>query len=110
MYWLNPLLHRLFLDHDIVFYFHTTLKKFKKNLSLVLNNFVNILENGALLYKSKCSIFLNIFEYMIFQRFSKGDTNRVTLGLTEYYVVHTHPMCLIETLPMFSYRVKKEKK
>ena len=24
---LNPLLHRLFLDHDIIFYFQTTLKK-----------------------------------------------------------------------------------
>ena len=23
----NPLLHRLFLDHDIIFYFKTTLKK-----------------------------------------------------------------------------------
>ena len=30
---LNPLLHRLFLDHDIIFYFHATLKKIKKNLS-----------------------------------------------------------------------------
>ena len=29
----NPLLHRLFLDHDIIFYFLTTLKKFKKDLS-----------------------------------------------------------------------------
>ena len=41
----NPLLHRLFLDHDIIFYFKT-LKKFKKNLSKVLNNFENM-ENGA---------------------------------------------------------------
>ena len=30
--WVKPLLHRLFLDHDIIFYFQT-LKKFKKNLS-----------------------------------------------------------------------------
>ena len=29
----NPLLHRLFLDHDIIFYFKTRLKNFKKNLS-----------------------------------------------------------------------------
>ena len=29
--WVNPLLHRLFLDHDIIFYFKTALKKFKKN-------------------------------------------------------------------------------
>ena len=27
---LNPLLHRLYLDHDIIFYFKTTLNKFKK--------------------------------------------------------------------------------
>ena len=27
------LLHMLFLDHDIIFYFQTTLKKFNKNLS-----------------------------------------------------------------------------
>ena len=42
-YLFNPLLHRLFLDHDIIFYFWTTLKKFKKNLSI----FENIMENGA---------------------------------------------------------------
>ena len=24
---INPLLHRLFLDHDVIFYFQTTLKK-----------------------------------------------------------------------------------
>ena len=44
---LNSLLHKLFLDHDIVFYFQTTLKKFKKNVSEVLNTFENIMENGA---------------------------------------------------------------
>ena len=30
-----------------IFYFYTTLKKFKKNLSSVLNTFENIIENGA---------------------------------------------------------------
>ena len=44
---LNPLLHRQFLDHVIIFYFWTTLKKFKKNLSKVLYTFENIMENGA---------------------------------------------------------------
>ena len=29
----SPLLNRLFLDHDIIFNFLTTLKKFKKDLS-----------------------------------------------------------------------------
>ena len=43
---INPLLHRLLLDHDIIFYFETTLKKFKKNLSQVLNSFGNM-ENEA---------------------------------------------------------------
>ena len=41
-----PLLLRLFLDHDIIFYFYTMLKKFNKNLSEVLNTFDNM-ENGA---------------------------------------------------------------
>ena len=36
---LNPLLHMLFLDHNIIFYFLTTLKKIKKNLNKVLNTF-----------------------------------------------------------------------
>ena len=46
-YFLNPLLHRLILDHYIIIYFKTTLIKFKKNLSSVLNTFENIKENGA---------------------------------------------------------------
>ena len=43
----NPLLHRLFLDQNIIFYVKTTLKRFKKNLSHVLNTLENIMENGA---------------------------------------------------------------
>ena len=69
---LNTLLHRLFLDHDIIVYFKTMLKKIKQNLSEVLNTFENIMENEALLKKSKCSIFHNIFKYMIFQRHQKA--------------------------------------
>ena len=42
----NPSLH-WFLDHDIVFYFQTTLKKIKKKLSYVLNKFEDITVNGA---------------------------------------------------------------
>ena len=45
---INHLLQRLFLDLDILSYFLTTLKKFKNNLSWVLNAFFeNIMENGA---------------------------------------------------------------
>ena len=36
-----------FLDHDVIFYFQTTMKKVKKNLSKVSNTFENSLENGA---------------------------------------------------------------
>ena len=63
----NPLLHRLFLDHDIIFYFSTTFKKFKRILSKVLNTFESIMVNIAFVPKehlSKCSIFHNIFKYM----------------------------------------------
>ena len=65
----NPLLHRLFLDHDIIFYFWTKLKKIIKKTK-VLNTVENIMENWALAPKSKCSIFHSIFKY-IFQRRKK---------------------------------------
>ena len=42
----------LILVHDIIFYFQTTLKKFKKNLSKVLNTFENIMEQGAMVQTS----------------------------------------------------------
>ena len=44
---LNPLLHMLFLDLDIIFYFKTTLKKIQEKLIPVLNTFENVMENGA---------------------------------------------------------------
>ena len=45
---INPLLHRFFLDHDIIFYFKLKLKKkIKKQLSKVLNTFENIMKNEA---------------------------------------------------------------
>ena len=51
---LNPLLHRLYLDNDNIFYFQTTMKKFKKKkISSVLNTFENIMENGALAPKEQ---------------------------------------------------------
>ena len=59
---LNPLLHRLFLEHDIIFYIKTTLKKFKKNLRLFLNTFENM-ENGAFAANAPFSIIL-IFSNM----------------------------------------------
>ena len=55
---INPLLHRLFLDHDIIFYFYTTLKKkIKKNLSKVLNTFEHIMENEAFALKEQMLYF-----------------------------------------------------
>ena len=65
------ILHWLFLDHDIIFYFKTTLKIFKKILSKVLNTFENIMKIEHLLFWSKCSIFQYIFKYMTFQRRQK---------------------------------------
>ena len=41
------LLHRLFLDQDIISIFRQHWKKVKKNLSKILNTFENIMENGA---------------------------------------------------------------
>ena len=59
----NLLLHRLFLDHDNIFYFLTMLKNFNKNLREVLNTFEKIIENGAFfLQKSKCCIFHIYFQ------------------------------------------------
>ena len=55
------ILNRLFLDHDIIFY-----------LSKVLNTFENTMENGTFAPRSKCSIFHNIFKYIVFQRRQKG--------------------------------------
>ena len=43
-----PLPHRLFLDHDIIFYFKTTLKKFMKKFNEALNTCENIMKDGAL--------------------------------------------------------------
>ena len=43
---INPLLHRLFLDHDIIFYLKTILKA-RKKLSKVLDTFENMMVNGA---------------------------------------------------------------
>ena len=50
-------------------------KKFKKKLrylSKVLNTFENSMENGAFAPLSKCSIFHNLFKYMIFHRHQKA--------------------------------------
>ena len=62
----------LFLDHDNIFYFEKIPeKKNQEKFKLSLNTFENIMENGAFALKSKCSIFHNIFKYMIFQRHQK---------------------------------------
>ena len=62
----------LFLDHDIIFYFLTMLKKCNKNLSKVLNTFENVMENGAFAPKEQMLHFPYIFKYMIFQRSQKA--------------------------------------
>ena len=51
-------------------------KQIKKILSKVLNTFGNIMENGAVALLSKCSIFLNIFKYLRFQRRQKYRVNK----------------------------------
>ena len=60
----------------LFFYFLDNIeKKFKKNLSHALNTFKIIWKMEHLFQKSKCSIFHNIFEYMMFQNallWSKG--------------------------------------
>ena len=55
------ILLRLFLNN---------IEQIKKNVNKVLNNFGNIMENGALilLQMSKCSILHKIFKYVVFQR------------------------------------------
>ena len=45
-YHLNPLLHMLYLDHDIIFYFRQHRKNSRK-LKLISHEFENIMENGA---------------------------------------------------------------
>ena len=47
----NPLLHRLFFDHNILFL--DNMEIFKKNLSNALNTFKNIMENGAFAKKEQ---------------------------------------------------------
>ena len=58
----------LYLDHDIIFYF-SNIEKIQEKFD---KSFENIMENGAFAKKSKCSIFHNIFKYMIFQRRQKA--------------------------------------
>ena len=45
--YIKPLLHRVFIDHDIISILGKKLKKIKKNLGKILNTFENIMENGA---------------------------------------------------------------
>ena len=58
----NPLLHGLFLDHDIISIFRQNWKKKWRNL----NTFENIMEKSSI-----CSVFHNILKYMVFQRHQK---------------------------------------
>ena len=67
----NPLLNRLFLDHDIIFYFKTTLKKNQENLSKALNTFENIMENGAFTPKEQKLHFPLYFQICCISKASK---------------------------------------
>ena len=70
----NPLLQRLFLDHDIIFYFYITSKNIKKNLSKVLNSFKNIMKNGAFAPKEQMLHFPYYFQIHEISKASKGVT------------------------------------
>ena len=61
---LNSLLHRLFLNHDIIFLFLDHIEKKSKFLILLKT----LWKMEHLLQKSKHSNFHNIFIYIIFQR------------------------------------------
>ena len=90
----NPLLHiMLFIDHYTISIFNN-IKKIKKNLSKVLNTIKILWKMEHLLRMSKCSIFHNIFKYMIFQRrpeallMSKGSNEFLRYYyLSEYLVL-----------------------
>ena len=43
----NPVLHRLFLDHDIILFLDSIEKKSRKFKLKTLNTFQNIMENGT---------------------------------------------------------------
>ena len=47
IYCISPKHHRLFLDHDVIFFFQTKLKKIQEIISFVLNTFENNMENEA---------------------------------------------------------------
>ena len=68
----NPLLHRLFLDHDIF----RQIEKIQEKIKLSFEYFWKYYGKCSICSKrSKCSIFNNIFKYMIFQKaylWSKG--------------------------------------
>ena len=71
-YMFNPFLNRLFLDHDIIFYFEITLKKFKKKLSKVLNTFKNIQEKRSICSYGANAPFSIIFQIHDISKTSKG--------------------------------------
>ena len=57
----DPLLHKLFLDHDIIFYFLDNIKKIQEKFKLSLNIFEKIMENGAFAPKRAIASFSIIF-------------------------------------------------
>ena len=63
---LNSLLHRLFLDHDIIFLFLDNIEKIQ-----VLNTFENIMENGAFAPKDQMHYFPYYFQIHYISKESK---------------------------------------
>ena len=71
--YIDPLLHRLFLDHDIIFLVLDCIEKIQEKLNLNFEYFWMYLGIWSICSKkSKCSIFHNTFKYMIFQRRQKA--------------------------------------
>ena len=86
----------LFLDIEIV----------KKKLSKALNTVENIMENGTFALLSKCSIFYNIFKYMIFQRRQKGLLWSKRLTLLPPIFFSENVVCFMYTCCIYSSALK----
>ena len=69
---INPLLHRLFIDHDIDFYFLENIDRTREKFNLSFENFENIMENGAFAPKEQTLHFHNTFKCMMLQRHQKA--------------------------------------
>ena len=90
--YIYPLLHRLFIDHDIISILRQKLKKFEKK-SWKMEH---------LLQKSKCSILHNIFKYICthFKVLKMRVIKTLTLKCTRKY----EPLALAAVMRKISHR------